>query len=307
MNGVVNINKPSGLTSRDVVDLLRDLYRIKKAGHAGTLDPGATGVLLLCLGHGTRIVRFLMDQEKEYRAEITFGTATDTADSYGRVIKEADASFLTADQVIAALPSFTGEIQQVPPMVSAIRHQGKKLYQLARAGVTVERQARSVTIHQLRYTGGKGWGSHSPRAEILLTCSKGTYVRTLCEDIGNHLGCVAHMSSLVRTRVGSFDIADSVNPEELNNLDISQIIISTGAALSWMPEVAVKAGAVNSVRSGAKLFLPGIDSLPEVLAAGSHVRLYGEGELLAVAETAFDPKDNSRVMFKPVCVLTSGL
>jgi len=304
VNGIINVLKPPGMTSHDVVNFIRRTLRIKKAGHTGTLDPGAAGVLVVCLGRSTRIARFITEGDKEYRAEITFGVVTSTGDSSGEVTDERDASLLTEEAVRASLSAFTGEIDQVPPMVSAIKWHGKRLYELARAGLEVERRARTVKIQNLEYIGGAGWGGPRPVALIHLTCSKGTYVRSLCEDIGNYLGYGAHMSFLVRTRVGAFSISDSCTLEDIRSAkDISDIVIPTEKALSGLPPVKVKDGAVPAVRSGSKLYLPGVAELPDGLAAGMLVRLQGPEGLLAVARTSLDPEDMKRFVFEPVCVL----
>ncbi|OPY59086.1 MAG: tRNA pseudouridine synthase B [Pelotomaculum sp. PtaU1.Bin035] len=304
MNGIINVLKPPGMTSHDVVNFIRRSIKINKAGHAGTLDPGAAGVLVVCLGRATRIVRFLIDDNKEYRAEITFGVTTSTGDFFGEVINERDASHLTEKAFRASLPAFTGEISQVPPMVSALKWHGKKLYELARAGLSVERQARAVTIHSLEYIRGTGWGSPKPVALLHLTCSKGTYVRSLCTDIGEYLGCGACMSFLVRTRAGSFRISDSCTLEDIRSKDIANIVVSMEEALSSLPPVRVKNGAVSAVRSGSNLYLPGVAELPDGLAEGLLVRLHGPEGLLAVANTSHDPEDTGRFIFKPVCVLS---
>jgi len=311
MNGIINVLKPPGMTSHDVVDFIRRTFNINKVGHTGTLDPGAAGVLVVCLGRSTRVARFITGEDKEYRAEITFGVVTSTGDSFGEVIDERDASYLTAEAVRASLPVFTGEINQVPPMVSALKWRGKKLYELARTGLVVERRARTVTVNNLEYIDGAGWGGPKPVAIVHLTCSKGTYVRTLCEDIGYYLGSGAHMSFLVRTRVGIFHIKDSCTLEDIQSVatggrhdtNVSDIIIPVENALYGLPAVRVKNAAVPAVRSGAKLFLPGVAEMPDGLAKGVLVRLQGPEGLLAVAETRLDPEDPSRFIFKPVSML----
>ena len=303
MDGIINVMKPPGMTSHDVVDQIRRVLRVKKAGHTGTLDPGAAGVLVICLGRATRLARFITDSDKEYRAEIVFGAATDTGDALGKLIAEEDAAYLTEDMVRAALPAFTGELSQVPPMVSAIKFHGKKLYELARAGVTIERQARTVTISELEYISGNGWGGGRPSVALRVTCSKGTYIRSLCEDLGKYLGYPAHLSFLIRSRVGAFRIDESVQLNDLQRDDPAGIIIPMEKALLNMPEVRVKSGAVSAVRSGSRLFLPGVLSMPGGLAEGLPVRLQGPDGLLAIAETTYDPEDISRIIFKPICVL----
>ncbi|MDD3653078.1 MAG: tRNA pseudouridine(55) synthase TruB [Desulfotomaculaceae bacterium] len=305
MNGIINVLKPPGMTSHDVVDFIRDTLNVSKAGHTGTLDPGAAGVMVICLGRSTRIAQFITSADKQYRAEITFGANTSTGDSFGEVIARYDASGLTESAVRTALKIFTGRIEQVPPMVSALKWHGKKLYELARAGQVAERKARVVTINSLEYIKGDGWGTTKPVALLDLTCSKGTYVRTLCTDIGNYLGCGACMSFLVRTRVGAFNISEAYTLEDIkaNANDISRIMVTMENVLAELPPVKVKYSAVSAVSSGSKLYLPGIAELPNGLDDGVIVRLQGPEGLLAVAKTARDPVDSSRWIFRPICVL----
>lgn len=307
MNGFVNVLKPPGMSSHDVVNFIRRVFGVKKAGHTGTLDPGAAGVLVICLGAATRLARFLLDDDKEYRAEITFGLTTSSGDSFGECIYEGDASHLTEDIVKQVLPLFVGRIEQVPPMTSALKKQGKKLYELARSGLVVDRPARVVNIYSLDFVWGTGWGGPRPRVLLHMACSKGTYVRSLCTDIGKYLGCGAHMSFLVRTRAGLFNISKSKTLEELlvaaENGKLEDKVITVEEAFSDLPAVIVKKGAVSAVVSGSKLYLPGVAHMPEGLTEGTTVRLIGSGKLLAVAVTAIDPENSERLIFKPVCVV----
>jgi len=307
MNGILCVLKPPGMTSHDVINFIRRTCGIKKAGHTGTLDPGAAGVLVVCLGQATRLAQFLAGDSKEYRVEITFGISTATGDSFGPVTDRFDASNLTEAAVREALPVFTGRIKQVPPMTSAIKQQGKKLYQLARLGIVIDRPAREVYIHSLEYIGGKDWGRATPRALLHLHCSKGTYVRTLCEDLGNYLGCGAYMSFLVRTSAGIFKLDDAVTLEEIKEAAregrLSEIVIPMEQVLPAMPVVTVKKGAIAAVTSGSILYQPGVSDMPKDIEPGVLVQLVGEGRLLAIAETTFDPKQTDRLFFKPVCVL----
>ena len=307
MDGVLNVLKPPGMTSHDVVHRIRKLSGIKKTGHTGTLDPGAAGVLVVCLGRATRLARFLPSDEKEYRAEMTLGATTDTGDSFGGALARRDASDITESRLRAALKLFTGRVEQVPPMTSAVRSQGKKLYELARAGITVERPARTVSIDTLDLIRGSGWGTGEPKALIHVICSKGTYIRSLCEDIGNQLGCGAHMSFLVRTRAGSFAIARSRTLEEITAAapggGLRDLIVTMDEALEAYPAVTVKTGAAGAVSSGANLYLPGVEAGPDSLPAGTLVRLRGPQGLLALAESRPDPENGGRTYYKPVCVL----
>jgi len=308
MNGVLHVFKPPGMTSHDVVMLVRKLGIAKKVGHTGTLDPGAAGVLLLCLGKATKISKYFQDLRKSYRAEITFGITTSTQDFYGNILEKKDASKLRKDQVIRALGSFTGEIEQVPPMTSAIKKNGKKLYELAREGKVVERSSRRVIIYSIELLQGWGWGSKHPAVLINVTCSKGTYIRTLCADIGHYIGCGAVMSFLLRTKVGPFDLESAWTIEDLVNAcwsgNVREIIIEMNDALSYLPEVIVKPGAVKSVCSGGILYPPGVEHAPSGLEEKQIVRLCSIDELLALAEVRIDAvSDQKKFLFKPVRVL----
>lgn len=210
MDGILNINKPPGITSFGIVSRIKRLSGERHAGHAGTLDPDATGVLPLCLGRGTRIVEFLMDTTKTYRAEVELGIATDTYDASGQITRCSDSSKINRTNVESALGAFRGNIRQLPPMFSAVKHRGQPLYKLARAGIEVELKSRPVTIHRLELT---DW--QLPVATLEVECSKGTYIRSLAHDMGKSLGCGAHLKSLVRTRCGIFGIEDAVSMPQL--------------------------------------------------------------------------------------------
>jgi tRNA pseudouridine55 synthase len=222
MDGVLSLDKPAGMTSHDVVSRVRRLLRTKRAGHAGTLDPDATGVLLVAVGQATRLLPHLPTEPKEYVARMVFGIATDTEDASGRPIAEADASGLTEAALRKILPRFTGEIDQVPPMVSAVHHEGRRLYELARAGVTVERAPRRVTIHAIAAS-DFAVGARA-EATLRVVCGGGTYIRTLCADIGKALGLPAHMRSLVREAVGPFRREDALTLENLAEAGAAAIL-----------------------------------------------------------------------------------
>jgi len=207
---IININKPAGWTSFDVVAKLRGVLKIRKLGHTGTLDPDATGVLPVCAGKATKLVDYLTDGTKEYVAVMKLGVTTDTQDGSGKVIEVCAADGVTEEDVRRAALGFVGEIEQIPPMYSAVKVNGKKLYELARKGVEVERKPRRVTIHSIAVEGFGG-----DEVTMRIECSKGTYIRTLCADMGEVLGCGAHMKSLVRTRSGAFKIEDAVTINEV--------------------------------------------------------------------------------------------
>ncbi|MBL7166456.1 MAG: tRNA pseudouridine(55) synthase TruB [Dehalococcoidales bacterium] len=212
MDGILNVNKPRGKTSFGIVALIRRLSGERRVGHAGTLDPEATGVLPICLGQATRVVEFLVDATKTYRAEIELGIATDTYDSTGMIVQRGDVSRIGREQVEAVLDSFRGQILQTPPMYSAVKHQGRPLYHLARAGITIERRQRQVEVYRLEVT---AW--QPPVVTVEVVCSKGTYIRSLAHDIGQVLGCGATVRSLIRLRCGIFGIEEAVSVPELED------------------------------------------------------------------------------------------
>jgi tRNA pseudouridine55 synthase len=210
MHAVVNLDKPRGLTSREAMELARRALKTRKAGHAGTLDPIATGVLLVLLGEATKISDYLMDLDKEYGATIKLGERTDTMDAEGEVVERVEGFSVTAHEVEGVLDRFRGEIEQVPPMYSAVKVSGTSLYKLARKGVEVERKPRKVLVSELELLGLEG-----PFLRIRIVCSKGTYIRTLADDIGRALGVGGQITSLRRLRVGHFRASEAVAPEDL--------------------------------------------------------------------------------------------
>jgi tRNA pseudouridine55 synthase len=252
MNGVLNIDKPAGMTSHDVVGRVRRIAHLKRVGHAGTLDPDATGVLLVCLGQATRLSDYLAGEGKAYRAVLALGATTTTEDASGEVLTQTDAGHLTEADLVALLPSFTGDIQQIPPMVSAVHHEGKRLYELARAGITVERAARTIRIDAitlLDFTPGP-----VAHATLDIVCGKGTYIRTLCADLGAALGVGGHMKSLRRTRVGAFTAAAATPLANLTEENLPGLLVSPAAALDkWPAHYAGTDDAWNDVKSGRAL------------------------------------------------------
>jgi tRNA pseudouridine55 synthase len=301
VDGVVNIHKTAGPTSHDVVDQVRRIFGQKRVGHAGTLDPMATGVLVVCLGKATRIVEYLTGTEKEYRATLTLGVATDTQDSTGEVLSESDASAVTLDSLKLAVQAFVGEIEQVPPMVSAIKHEGQPLYKHARAGRTIERAPRPVTIYSIDI----GDFRPGPRAEAELTvrCSSGTYIRTLCTDIGEALGCGGMMSGLVRTGVGRFALDQAVTIDHLRDAEteghLSDYVRSMSEALADMPAVTLDADGVQRTLHG--ISVPSVSASP----VGTPVRMMSAaGELLAIGMVA---ETDEAVVVKPHKVLVDAI
>jgi tRNA pseudouridine55 synthase len=292
-----------------VIARLKRAIRPKRIGHAGTLDPAASGVLLVCLGNATRIVEYLMDQPKAYRAVAVFGAETDTEDQTGNVLSETDCSGVTEDTVGAVLPRFTGTIMQIPPMVSAVHHQGRRLYELARAGVVVEREPRPVQVHALTLVSFRP--GEKAEATLDIECSRGTYVRTLCADIGRALGCGGYMSSLVRTAIGEFRLEDAVPVERAEELAkagrLAVILHPMDEALRDLPSLVVSGSNVKRVMNGVLLPLgqlaPG-DSEGAALL-GAFVRIHGpEDQLLAVGRIRRLP--NGQVVLKPEKVFPRG-
>ena len=213
MNGIINVYKEKGYTSHDVVAILRKIAGQKKIGHTGTLDPDATGVLPVCLGRATKVCDLLTDHDKTYETVLLLGKTTDTQDISGEILKEHPTDHLNEAEVIKVIENFKGTYDQIPPMYSALKVNGKKLYELAREGKTVERKSRKVTIYQIHIK-----KIQLPRVRMEVTCSKGTYIRTLCHDIGNRLGTGGCMEELTRTKVGRFELKDSLKLEELSDL-----------------------------------------------------------------------------------------
>jgi tRNA pseudouridine55 synthase len=213
MDGILNINKPQDMTSFTVVAIVKRISGEKHTGHAGTLDPQATGVLPICLGQATRVIEFLFDETKTYRAEVEFGKTTDTYDITGKVTKTGDASGLTREVIESGLSGFRGSIMQTPPMYSALKHKGQPLYKLAREGIEIERKSRPAQIDRLEIV---DW--QPPVVTLEIVCGKGTYIRCISHDLGEALGCGANMKSLVRLRVGPFGIKEALNLAQLEEV-----------------------------------------------------------------------------------------
>ena len=218
-DGILIVDKPAGPTSHDVVDCIRRRFSLKKVGHGGTLDPAATGLLIILLGRGTRLSERFMSSDKTYEGTIRLGMSTDTQDAEGRPIREADPSGVTQEQLLAEMGRFKGDLYQIPPMVSAIKQGGVPLYKLARRGQEVERQPRLIHIYEFRLL-----SFETPRATFILRCTKGTYVRTICHDIGEALGCGAHLAQLRRTASGAFDVSRAIPLDKLLAMEQVQLL-----------------------------------------------------------------------------------
>ena len=294
ISGILNINKPSGMTSHDVVQCIRRTAGQRRVGHAGTLDPMATGVLLVCLGKATRVAEYLTNSRKRYRARAVLGVTTDTYDQEGKITSQNPCPDLKADDLEAILQQFTGHIQQIPPMYSAVKVGGRPLYHLARRGVSVERKARSVEIHDIRLL---DWSP--PELFFEVECSKGTYIRSLAHDLGQSLGCGAYLVELVRLSSGAFRLEDAVSLEvaesSFTNGSWRQLLHPLDAALLAFQAVTLGWDEARLVGHGRQIRLPkGIE--------GRLCRAYDpEGDLVALLRPGDEPEVwRPHKVFRPV-------
>jgi tRNA pseudouridine55 synthase len=275
MDGILNIHKATGMTSHDVVAKIRKLLKQKRVGHAGTLDPAASGVLPICVGQGTRVAEYLSESGKAYQAEILFGTVTDTYDAEGIILRTYDTSTLTLSTIETILPEFLGPQMQMPPRYSAIKLQGQPAYKRMRAGEEITLTARPVTFYQLHIL---DW--QAPRLTLAIDCSKGTYIRSLAYDLGERLGYGAHLSALIRTRSGPFQLAESVTLEQIAQAieqnTIEQLLISPDTVLQDYPALHLDDATVERVLHG--------NSFPYDAPPAELVRVYdAHGQFLAIA------------------------
>lgn len=273
LNGVINVYKENGYTSHDVVAKLRGILKQKKIGHTGTLDPEAEGVLPVCLGNATKLCDMLTEKRKEYIAEFLCGVVTDTQDMTGTVLSRSKTD-LTEEAVRTVIMSFLGESDQIPPMYSACKVNGRRLYELAREGKEVERKARRITIYELEIL-----GMELPNVTIRVLCSKGTYIRTLCHDIGQKLGCGAAMQSLLRTRVDRFTLADARRLDEIKEFwekdEIGRILLPVDAMFETLPAITVTPFFLTALQNGNPLYLRQIKGKSGWMD-GEQTRVYDE-------------------------------
>lgn len=280
LNGFFVIDKPAGVTSHDIVSKVRRAINQKKVGHTGTLDPFATGVLPVAVGEGTKAIQFLDESEKEYRAVLRLGIATDTQDLTGQVIAQRDWTHLTPADLERLLPRFLGLQKQMPPMFSAIKQGGVPLYKLARKGIEVEREAREVEIYSLSFD----W-IRLPEASFTVRCSRGTYVRTLACDIGEALGCGAHLLELRRTRSGLFREADAISIEALAGAaDQQALLLPLDRALGHLRALSLTEAGGRKVQNGVVPQETDFVEAPGAFQPGEQVRLYQGERFAAVAE-----------------------
>ena len=289
IDGIINVRKEKGFTSHDVVAKLRGITRQKKIGHTGTLDPDATGVLPVCFGKATKLCDMLTEKEKAYEAVLLLGKTTDTQDISGEVKKECSVEGITQDQVRETILSFVGEYDQIPPMYSALKVNGKKLYELAREGVEIERKPRKIQIHRIEIR-----EINLPEVRFEVWCSKGTYIRTLCNDIGEKLGCGGCMSSLIRTKSGIFTLEESKSLDEIETCvregRIEEILVPIDAMFPDVPKVFVKEGEEKSVYNGNALSKRQLEenTMPQ---SQERIRVYQKDGLF-LALYRYDSKEN---------------
>ncbi|MEX0827752.1 MAG: tRNA pseudouridine(55) synthase TruB, partial [Haliea sp.] len=283
ISGIVVLDKPEGETSNRSLQQVKRLYQAAKAGHTGSLDPLATGVLPLCFGEATKISQFLLDSDKAYRVTIKLGIRTETGDSEGEILSQADAQGIKRKDLEAALAHFRGEIEQLPSMYSALKHQGTPLYKLARQGKSLERKRRKVTIHSLELI-----EFQVPELILDVHCSKGTYVRTLADDLGEHLGVGAHVTALRRTHAGPFDLSQAVTLEKLRDCyekegfsGIDALLLAADQAIPELPQIRLPAVT-------AAYMLQGQAVITRHAPTQGLVRLYNENTFICIGEVLDD-------------------
>lgn len=291
IHGIVLLDKRQGISSNKALQEVKHLYNANKAGHTGSLDPLATGLLPICLGEATKVSAYMLADDKRYQTVIQLGVMTDTGDVDGAVLEVKEVPEISSQQLAACLAEFVGEIEQVPPMYSALKHNGKKLYELARAGITVERKARKITIYAIEYL------DFSDGLLILdVQCSKGTYIRTLAEDIGHALKCGATVKELRRTAAGMFKLEDALTIEQLKAIPVDDalqaILIAVDKPLQAIP-------AINISQTDADLVVQGQQILMSDQEVGQGLcRLYHQQQFLGLGEMLMNAKIQPRKLFK---------
>jgi len=295
-DGLVVVDKPAGWTSHDVVARLRKIYGLRRVGHAGTLDPDATGVLLVGLGRATRLLRFLTDTGKVYRGEVAFGVATDTLDAAGNETARQPMPALTQQDLQAVLTRFLGTIAQIPPMVSAIKVEGRRLHEMARAGEVIERAPRTVRIDRIDIEAFVP-GDH-PRAQLLVECGSGTYIRSLAADLGEAVGGCAHLAWLRRLQVGPFPVEEAHTLEQIAETP-EKVVLPLAEAVRHLPRVDVDDETARGVRHGAVFPATALTAGGEEDDAGPFAVVGPDGILLALYQ-------RGRAAARPVVVLAGG-
>lgn len=292
-NGLINIYKEPGFTSFDVVAVLRGILKQKKIGHTGTLDPAAEGVLLVCLGNGTKLVDMLDNRDKVYECRMLLGRETDTEDTTGQTLSEKEVT-CSKEEIESAIQSFVGEIMQIPPMYSAIKKDGKKLYELAREGKEIEREARPISIYNIEIK-----DISLPYVTFVVNCGKGTYIRSLCRDIGKKLGCGACMDHLLRTSVSHFTLDKSLKLSAVERLvkegQIDDFVLPVEEVFKNLDSLYVKAKAKKYIDNGNTLVADDFENAPKDLLEGKMYKVYNVEKLF----TAVYGYDANREMFVP--------
>ncbi len=281
VNGILVIDKPQGVTSNGILQQIKRLYGAAKAGHTGALDPLATGVLPLCFGEATKFSQMMLDSDKAYITTARLGVRTETGDAEGAVVEEKPVPALTEAEVEAVLEDFRGDIQQVPSMYSALKHQGKPLYEYAREGIEIERPARPVTIYELKLL-----AIRENELDLAVTCTKGTYIRSLVEDIGEQLGCGAHVSALRRTLAAGYTLANAHDVKELEAMrergdSLDGLLLPPESALTMFPEHRLAGPALVSILNGQPVRIPG-------QPFEGFVRIYGDRSFVGLVEALPD-------------------
>ena len=300
MDGIFNIYKEKGFTSHDVVAIVRRTIHMKKVGHTGTLDPDAEGVLPVCVGKATKLSDVIMDGRKSYRAMLRLGMTTTTEDASGEVLETKEVDF-NEDKIREVVASFIGRLEQVPPMYSAVKVNGKKLYELAREGKEIERKSRTIEVYDIRIR----QFLLPDRVEIDVDCSKGTYIRTLCSDIGKALGCGGHMAELLRTRTGAFSLENAIRLDELKALaeqeKVETVLLTMEEALEDFPVVKVSEKSQKFLYNGGKIQERFLTEKPAVLTEGEIVVTYDyENNLVGLYEIK---KEENNFYIKPYKML----
>ncbi len=282
INGVLLLDKPQGITSNKALQEVKFLYKAAKAGHTGSLDPLATGLLPICFGEATKLSAFLLDADKRYLVKVKLGETTTTADAEGEVVETGDPSGVTETALIETMKAFLGEQQQLPPMYSAIKHNGERLYKLARQGIEVEREPRTIHIHGIDLL-----SFDRPEFEMDVRCSKGTYVRTLAEDIGKRLGCGAYVSGLRRIGVGPYDDRAMLTLEQIQEAfgekrfaQMDEWLLPLESALADWPEVALSADAAFYMKQGQPILVPNAPTSGWVRLYANKTDFIGVGQIL---------------------------
>ncbi len=277
------------MSSNRALQEVRRLFNANKGGHTGSLDPLATGLLPLCFGEATKVSAMMLDDDKSYQVVIKLGVMTDTGDSEGKIIERKPVPELSIEKIQACLQRFTGEIDQIPPMYSALKHNGRKLYELAREGKTIERKARKITIFKIKLL-----GSTADSLSLEVSCSKGTYIRSLAEDIGDALGSVATVTALHRIKSGQFDVADSFTVEQLQEMDTSELmtcLLDVDKPLKSLPSVELSAIQAGLIKNGQQISLEISENLQ------GKVRMYNNQVFLGLGERLLDGKLTPKKIF----------